>query len=88
MPSIVVDATSGGVVTHIGVALTFGMIVMVMIHAVGEVSGAHFNPAVTIGFAFARRLPTTEIAPYLTARCAGHQYKDSRVIHLIVSRFQ
>lgn len=69
--AIVVDATSGGVVTHVGVALTFGMIVMVMIYAVGEVSGAHFNPAVTIGFAFARRLPAAEIAPYVAAQCAG-----------------
>lgn len=69
--AIVVDAVTGGAVTHAGIALTFGMIVMVMIYALGEVSGAHFNPAVTLGFVAAGRLPLREAPPYVVSQCAG-----------------
>ena len=69
--AIVVNATSGGQVTHVGVALTFGLIVLAMIYAVGDVSGAHLNPAVTVGFAVAGRLPAREVVPYVLAQCAG-----------------
>ena len=69
--AIVVDGAGGGVIGHVGVALVFGLVVMTMIYAVGEVSGAHFNPAVTIGFAVARRLPRAEIVPYVAAQLAG-----------------
>ena len=69
--AIVIDAASGGTVTHVGVAITFGLVVTAMIYAVGEVSGAHLNPAVTFGFFVARRLPARCVAPYVASQLAG-----------------
>lgn len=69
--AIVVDQTSGGAVTHVGVALTFGLIVLAMIYTFGDISGAHLNPAVTIGFWIARRLPGREVLPYVGSQAAG-----------------
>ena len=48
--AIVINQESGGAVTHVGIAITFGLIVMAMIYALGDISGAHMNPAVTIAF--------------------------------------
>ncbi len=56
---------------HVGVAITFGLVIMVMIYAVGHVSGAHFNPAVTFSFALARHFPRRHIIPYWGAQLAG-----------------
>ncbi len=69
--AIVIDQVSGGTVTHVGVAMTFGLVVLAMIYTVGDVSGAHLNPAVTIGFWFSRRLPKGAVPPYLISQCAG-----------------
>jgi aquaporin NIP len=69
--AIVTDWVSGGVVTHAGVAVTFGLVVMAMIYAVGDVSGAHFNPAVTVGFYMARRFPGRCVLPYVAAQLLG-----------------
>lgn len=69
--AITIDAVSGGTVSHVGVALTFGLIVLAMIYAVGDVSGAHLNPAVTLGFFLARRFEARWVLPYVLAQCAG-----------------
>lgn len=69
--AIVVDEVSGGAVTHVGVAATFGLVVLAMIQALGNVSGCHINPAVTLGFFAARRLEPRMVGPYLLAQCAG-----------------
>lgn len=69
--AIIVNDVSGGVVSHVGVALTFGLVVMAMIYALGDVSGAHLNPAVTLGFFAARRLPRREVLPFIASQCAG-----------------
>ena len=63
--SIMVNEMSGGVVTHIGVAAAPGLVVAAMIYAVGDISAAHFNPAVTIGFWSVGRLPARLVAPYI-----------------------
>ena len=69
--AIVVNETSGGAVTHAGVAITFGLVVLSMIYAIGDVSGCHLNPAVTLGFYAARRLDGRLVAPYIFSQCAG-----------------
>jgi aquaporin Z len=69
--AVVANAASGGAVTHVGVALTFGLVVLAMIYAVGDVSGAHLNPAVTLGFVAAGRFPLREAGPYLAAQALG-----------------
>ncbi len=53
--AIVINDVSGGSISHVGVALTFGLVVLAMIYAVGDISGAHLNPAVTLGFFAAHR---------------------------------
>ena len=69
--AIVSNDLSGGAVTHVGVSLTFGLVVMSAIYAVGNISGAHFNPAVTIGFFVAKRLEGRLVLPYIVSQCAG-----------------
>lgn len=69
--AILVDAAYGGQITHVGVSLAFGAIVMVMIYAVGDVSGAHLNPAVTLAFALAGRFPWRRVPGYVLAQCGG-----------------
>jgi MIP family channel proteins len=69
--AIVINEVSHGAITHVGVALTFGLVVLAMIYTVGDVSGAHLNPAVTLGFWAARRMPAPNILPYLLSQCTG-----------------
>jgi len=69
--AIVINNVSNGAITHVGVALTFGLIVLAMIYTFGDVSGAHLNPAVTLGFFAAGRMPGREIFPYIGAQLIG-----------------
>lgn len=69
--AIIINQETAGVVTHPGIAFTFGLIVMVMIYALGPISGAHFNPAVTIAFTVAKRFKVKEVLPYLISQGAG-----------------
>jgi aquaporin NIP len=56
---------------HVGVAISFGLVIMIMIYAVGHISGAHFNPAVTFAFAVSRHFPPARVLAYWTAQLAG-----------------
>jgi len=69
--AIVIDDISGGSVTHVGVALTFGLIVLAMIYTVGDISGAHLNPAVTGAFWLSGRFSGQQVLPYVLAQCFG-----------------
>jgi aquaporin NIP len=68
--AIMVDAKQGGL-GHVGVAITFGLVIMAMVYAVGHVSGAHFNPAVSFAFALTRHFPWPRVAAYWTAQIIG-----------------
>ena len=69
--AIVANAVSGGAVTHPGIAITFGAVVAAMIYAFGHVSGAQFNPAVTLGFWASGALPGRKVGPFVLAQVAG-----------------
>jgi aquaporin NIP len=69
--AIIINQESGGAITHMGIAFTFGLIVMVMIYALGPVSGAHLNPAVTIAFTIAKTFPVKQVLPYVTSQAVG-----------------
>lgn len=69
--AIIINQESGGSIGHAGIALTFGLVVLAMIHTFGDVSGAHLNPAVTLAFATAGRFPWREVPGYVLAQTAG-----------------
>lgn len=69
--AIIINQHSGGVIGHPGIAVTFGLIVMAMIYAFGNLSGAHFNPAVTIAFSLAGLFKWKEVPAYILAQLAG-----------------
>ena len=69
--AIVINDVTGGGVSHVGIALTFGLIVLAMIYAIGDVSGAHINPAVTLGFVAARRMDWQRACGYIGSQMVG-----------------
>lgn len=69
--SAAVDAWSGGGVSAVGIALAFALVVLAMVYALGPISGAHINPAVTVAFWITRRFPGGRVGPYILAQCAG-----------------
>lgn len=69
--AIMIDTLSKGQVTHVGVGLVFGLIITVMIYAFGHLSGAHFNPAVTLAFVVARHFPLRRLMGYWFAQLLG-----------------
>jgi aquaporin NIP len=69
--AVVVDQQTHGAVTHSGVSITFGLVVMSLIYALGEISGAHMNPAVTIAFTVAKRFHLKHVAPYIICQILG-----------------
>lgn len=69
--AIIVNDTYAGTLGHVGVSLVFGLIVMAMIYSLGNISGAHINPAVTLAFYFAGRLPVRSLLPYIISQLSG-----------------
>ncbi len=80
--AIIINQETGGTITHVGVAFTFGLIVMSMIYALGNISGAHFNPAVTIAFAVAKKFDTKDVFPYIISQISG-AILGSVALHLL-----
>lgn len=69
--SIIINEVTGGTVSHIGIAMTFGLVVLALIYALGDISGAHFNPAVTFAFWRAKRFDSHEVIPYIVSQTLG-----------------
>ena len=69
--AVVVDEVTRGGVSHVGVALTFGLVVMALVYALGDISGCHINPAVTTGLWAAGRFDRALVLPYVVCQCAG-----------------
>jgi aquaporin Z len=82
--AIVINDVYGGALGHLGVSMAFGMVVMAVICTIGDVSGAHINPAVTLGFWLARRMPGRTIAEHIGGQLAG-AVAAAGVLHLLVS---
>lgn len=69
--AVVVNQVTGGAIGHAGIALASGLVVMALIYALGDISGCHLNPAVTLAFTAAGRFPLRQLAPYAAAQLAG-----------------
>jgi len=80
--AIVINQHTNGAVSHVGIAITFGAIVTAMIYCFGNTSGAHLNPAVTLGLASLRIFPLREVLPYLLAQIAG-AFAASFLMHVL-----
>ena len=80
--AIIINDLTGGTVSHVGIAITFGLIVMTMIYAFGDISGAHINPAVTIAFWFSGRFPGRQVMPYIVSQLIGSMFASATLMLL------
>src|SRR3990167_409934 len=80
--AIIVNDLQGGKITPLGIALTFGLVVLILVYSLGSVSGAHFNPAFTFGFWIAKRLSVREVLPYILSQSTG-AILASFLLHLL-----
>jgi aquaporin NIP len=69
--AIITNAQYGEALGTVGIALVFGLVIMVMVYATGHLSGAHINPAVTLAFTLTRHFSLREAAAYIAAQLAG-----------------
>lgn len=69
--SVIVNSISNGTVTHLGISFVFGAVVAALIYGMGHLSGAHFNPAVTLGFWASGFFPKRRVLPYILAQVLG-----------------
>lgn len=69
--AIIINQETAGVITHSGIAITFGLIVAAMIYTLGDISGAHLNPAVSIAFCIAKVFPVKQLLPYIISQAIG-----------------
>jgi aquaporin NIP len=80
--AIVINSVTHGAITHVGIALTFGLIVLAMIYTFGDISGAHLNPAVTTAFAVAGRFSWKELPSYVGAQLLG-AFSATGLLHFL-----
>ncbi len=80
--AMTINEITGGDVTHVGIAITWGLVVMAMIYAFGDISGAHFNPAITIAFAYAKKFDWKEVPKYILAQAIGAVLASSILLFL------
>lgn len=80
--AMAINEVYSGAVTHVGIGITWGFIVIAMIYAFGEISGAHFNPAVTIAFAYAKKFPWKEVPRYILSQLVGAIFASVLVWYL------
>lgn len=80
--AIIINQETNGTISHAGIAITFGLIVMAMIYTLGDISGAHLNPAVSIAFALSGRFSMKELVPYIISQVVG-AFLASFVLHYL-----
>src|SRR6185437_5377043 len=78
-----VDAASKGAIGTVGVGISFGLIVMAMIFAVGHISGCHINPAITVAFCVLRRISIARAAGYIVAQLTGAVFAGLAIIIIV-----
>jgi aquaporin NIP len=83
--AIIINDVTGGSVSHVGISLTFGLVVMAMIYSLGDISGAHLNPAVTFGFWISGRFSGRLLLPYILSQCLG-AFLASAVLRFLFSQ--